>query len=130
MLTKGYIQITQEQEDVKKRRTEVEKKILKNKSLDDELVLLKDRFTEIAVLTDFQKRGYELEKFLYDLFLLYNLQPKGSFKIFGEQIDGAFTFQGTDYLLEAKWKQQVNRSDLASFCYKVETKFKTAIGFL
>lgn len=34
------------------------------------------------------------------------------------------------YLLEAKWKQQVGRSDLASFCYKVETKFKTAVGLM
>lgn len=79
---------------------------------------------------DLQKRGFELEKFLYDLLLLYELEPKGSFKNYGEQIDGAFTFQGTDYLLEAKWKKQVDRGELASFCYKVETKFKTAVGLL
>ncbi|TWF39614.1 hypothetical protein FHW36_10551 [Chitinophaga polysaccharea] len=129
-LTKGYIEVTKEQDEAKKRKIESEKKILKNKSLNEELSILKDKFNSIATNKDFQKRGFELEKFLYDLFLLYDLEPKGSFKIYGEQIDGAFTFQGADYLLEAKWKSQVSRGDLATFCYKVETKFKTAVGLL
>ena len=130
MQTKGYIQLTEEQEDAKKRRAETEKKIIKSKSLEDELTALKLRFYEISLIKDLQKRGYELEKFLTGLFLLYELDPKGSFKNYGEQIDGAFTFDGTDYLLEAKWTRQVDRSDLASFCYKVETKFKISAGLL
>lgn len=128
--TKGYIQITQEQEEAQKRKVEAERKINKNKSLNDELSVLKDRFNLMTTSKDLQKRGFELEKFLYDLLLLYELEPKGSFKNHGEQIDGAFTFQGTDYLLEAKWKKQVDRGELATFCYKVETKFKTAVGLL
>lgn len=128
--TKGYIQITQEQEDSRKRKLEVEKRIAKTKSLDDELSVLKDRFTTISMIKDKQKRGFELEPFLNDLFLLYDLDPKGSFKNYGEQIDGAFTFENTDYLLEAKWKQQVNRGDLATFTYKVESKLKIAMGLV
>jgi hypothetical protein len=128
--TKGYIQITKEQEEAQKRKIETEKRIIQNKSLAEELAILKDRFASLATNKDLQKRGFELERFLYDLFLLYELEPKGSFKNYGEQIDGSFTFHGTDYLLEAKWKRQVDRSDLATFCYKVETKFKTAVGLL
>lgn len=128
--TKGYIQKTKEQEEAQKRKTETETKIIQNKSLSDELNKLKERFNKLATLKDLQKRGFELEKFLYDLFLLYELEPKGSFKNYGEQIDGAFTFQGTDFLLEAKWKKQVDRGELATFCYKVETKFKTAVGLM
>lgn len=128
--TKGYIQVTKEQEEAQKRKVEAEKRIIQNKSLAEELAGLKDRFTSLATNRDLQKRGFELERFLYDLFLLYELEPKGSFKNYGEQIDGSFTFHGTDYLLEAKWKRQVDRSDLATFCYKVETKFKTAAGLL
>lgn len=128
--TKGYIQITKEQEEAQKRKVETEKRIIQNKSLADELATLRDRFNLLATNKDLQKRGFELERFLYDLFLLYELEPKGSFKNYGEQIDGSFTFHGTDYLLEAKWKRQVDRSDLATFCYKVETKFKTAVGLL
>lgn len=128
--TKGFIQISREKEDANKRKNEAAKRINQNKSLSEELAVLKDRFNVLAMTKDLQKRGFELEKFLYDLFLLYELEPKGSFKNYGEQIDGAFTFQGTDYLLEAKWKRQVDRGELASFCYKVETKFKTAVGLL
>jgi len=128
--TKGYIQLSKEQEEAKIRRIDAEKKSIKSISLSEDLDNLKIRFNQLATCKDLQKRGFELEKFLYDLFLLYELEPKGSFKNYGEQIDGAFTFQGTDFLLEAKWKRQVDRSELASFCYKVETKFKTAVGLL
>lgn len=128
--TKGYIQITQEQDESRKRKLEVEKRIAKSKSLDEELNTLKQRFTTISMIKDKQKRGFELEPFLNDLFLLYDLDPKGSFKNYGEQIDGAFTFDNTDYLLEAKWKQQVNRGDLATFTYKVESKLKIAMGLV
>jgi hypothetical protein len=129
-LTKGFTQQSKEQEAILKRRSEQEKKIKASKSLAEELSVLKNRFNALATTKNFQRRGYELEKFLYDLFTLYDLEPKGSFKNEGEQIDGAFTFQGADYLLEAKWKSQVDRNDLADFCHKVETKFKTAVGLL
>lgn len=128
--TKGYIQITKEQEEVRKRRENTESKIARNKSLETELQQLRTLFNKLATNNNFQQRGFEFEKFLNELFQLYELDPKGSFKNFGEQIDGAFTFDGTDYLLEAKWKQQVNRSDLATFTYKVDSKLKIAMGLL
>ena len=128
--TKGYIQISQEQEEATKRRQNAENTIAKNKSLEIELLELKEKFNKIAINKNLQQRGYDLEKFLTELFLLYELDPKGSFKIYGEQIDGAFTFDGTDYLLEAKWKQQVDRGELASFTYKVDSKLKIAMGLL
>lgn len=126
--TKGYIQISQEQEEATKRRQSIEIKIAKNKSLENELLELKEKFNKIALNNNLQQRGYDLEKFLTELFLLYELDPKGSFKNYGEQIDGAFTFDGTDYLLEAKWKRQVDRGELASFTFKVESKLKIAMG--
>ncbi|UOE51320.1 hypothetical protein MTO98_09540 [Mucilaginibacter sp. SMC90] len=129
-LTKGHIQKSKEEEEASKRRIEYEKKIAQRKNLSEELLLLKETFNGLVISKDLQKRGFALEKFLHDIFMLFELDPKGSFKIFGEQIDGSFTFHATDYLLEAKWKRQVDRSDLASFCYKVETKFKTAVGLL
>lgn len=48
-----------------------------------------------------QKRGYEFEQFLNSLFNLFDLDPKCSYKISGEQIDGAFTHDNQDYLIEA-----------------------------
>lgn len=128
--TKGYIQLTKEQDEARKRKLEIEKRIAKNKSLESELNELKIKFYKIATNKNLQQRGYDLEKFLNELFLLYELDPKGSFKNYGEQVDGAFTFDGTDYLLEAKWKRQVDRGDLASFCNKVESKLRISIGLL
>ncbi|WP_418502096.1 hypothetical protein [Flagellimonas sp.] len=128
--TRGYIQITKEQEEAKKRREKSESQIAKNKTLQSELDDLKKLFNKLATNTNFQQRGFEFEKFLNELFQLYELDPKASFKNHGEQIDGAFTFDGTDYLLEAKWKQQVNRTDLATFTFKVENKLKIAMGLL
>lgn len=129
-VTKGYIQISRDKEDIAKRKQESEKLIQKSRSLQDDLDKLKSQFGEIASNTNHQKRGYLLEKFLYDLFLLHDLEPKGGFKSNGEQIDGAFTFHNSDYLLEAKWSRQVDRNDLADFCHKVETKLKSALGLL
>lgn len=127
---KGHSQISHEDTEARRIKLETEKNIAKNKSLADELDVLKNRFTTISLMKDKQKRGFELEPFLTDLFHLYDLDPKGSFKNYGEQIDGAFTFDHTDYLLEAKWKRQVDRGDLATFSYKVESKLKIAMGLI
>ena len=128
--SKDFTQTTNEQEESIKRKIKSAQKTKAALSLGEELMDLKNKFNEIAVNKNFQHRGFQFEKFLYELFLLFDLEPKGSFKIFGEQIDGAFTFHNTDYLLEAKWATQVNRSDIATFCFKVETKFKNTAGLL
>lgn len=128
-LTKGYFEVTKDQEAAKVRKLEAERNLKKVVSLEDELNALKQDFYKIASNQNFQQRGFEFEKFLYDLFLIYDLEPKESFKIYGEQIDGAFTFQGNDYLLEAKWKSEVNRSDLAHFCFKVEANLRQPLDY-
>jgi hypothetical protein len=47
----------------------------------------------------------------------------------GEQIDGAFSLEGTEYLFEAKWqKEPVNKADLAIFSDKVRTKLENTLG--
>lgn len=67
--------------------------------------VLKQRFLEFYQESDAQRRGYLLEKLLYDLFDLFDLEPRGSFKLKAEQIDGALVLDGDDLLLEAKWQQ-------------------------
>ena len=39
-------------------------------------------------------RGFEFERFLGELFEVYDLAPRSSFRLVGEQIDGSFQFQG------------------------------------
>lgn len=84
----------------------------------------------IALLSaDEQPRGYGLEKLLRELFELFDLDPKASFKIAGEQIDGAFTFDGIDYLLEARWqKELVEPAALDAFDGKIRRKLENTLG--
>ncbi|MBS1703683.1 MAG: hypothetical protein JST12_18615 [Armatimonadetes bacterium] len=90
---------------------------------------LKAGLNELVAMEDSQKRGFKLEKLLRELFELFDLDPKASFRIVGEQIDGAFTFDGTDFLLEAKWqKTQTACSDLDSFGKKIERKLENTLG--
>lgn len=129
-LVTGHVKLSNDDEEARKRKLAAEQMIQTNKSLASELGNLRVAFNELTISKNHQRRGYDFEKFLYNLFLLYELEPKGSFKNYGEQIDGAFTFQGADYLLEAKWARQVEQGDIANFCFKVESKFKTSIGLL
>jgi hypothetical protein len=48
-------------------------------------------------------RGYAFELWLNELFKVFKMDPKGSFRNTGEQIDGSFRVDGAYYLMEAKW---------------------------
>jgi Restriction endonuclease len=66
---------------------------------------------------------------LYDIFELFDLDPKAAFKNVGEQIDGAFALQGTEYLFEAKWhKAPVSIQALDGFAAKVGRKLDNTLG--
>ena len=70
-----------------------------------------------------QKRGFEYEKFLSELFAAYGLNPKTPFRVKGEQIDGSFKLGGDTYLVEAKWQAgQTGLADLLTFSGKVSGK--------
>jgi len=73
------------------------------RSHDQVLRSLKERFTEMWSMSDAQARGRQFEGLLNDLFALVDLHPRASYSLESEQIDGAFTFQTDDYLLEARW---------------------------
>ncbi len=66
---------------------------------------------------------------MYDIFELFDLDPKASFRNTGEQIDGAFSLEGTEYLFEAKWqKGLINAADLDAFAGKVRRKLENTLG--
>lgn len=82
---------------------------------------------ELKGLTDFadtpQARGFAFEKFLYNFFNANGLEPRGSFKLVGEQIDGSFLLYNEVYLLEAKWtSRKIDKGDLVIFNEKVSSK--------
>lgn len=80
---------------------------------------------------DPQRRGYEFEKFLKDVFDAYGLAARASFRLRGEQIDGSLALGQETYLLEAKWTSaQVDGATLRSFNAKVEDKARWSRGLM
>jgi restriction endonuclease Mrr len=127
--TKGYFDAIEELNKAAEKRVENLEKVKLTISFTEKLESLKKDFFDIAISDTPQQRGYKLEKLLNEIFLLFDLQPKAAFKITGEQIDGSFTFDNNDYLLEAKWqKALVNAGDLYKFGGKISGKLKNTLG--
>ena len=92
---------------------------------------LKSEFGRIAQMKNAQSRGYAFEKFLTKLFQTFDITIRGSYKIDGEQIDGAFTLDNMDYLLEAKWQSApIDAPDISIFSDKVDNKLDNTLGLL
>ncbi|VDN47061.1 conserved protein of unknown function [Petrocella atlantisensis] len=118
-----------EESAIKKRRLENMKKIQSSQAVMSKLDSIKSRYFSLVGAKNVQSRGYELEKIMYDVFELFDLDPKASFRNVGEQIDGAFTLESTDFLFEAKWQQYAsNASDLDSFSGKIRRKLDNTLG--
>jgi len=80
------------------------------------------KLQEIMNLTP-QERGYVFEKFLKELFEVFWLKPRSSFRIIGEQIDGSLELDGETYLIEAKWEsKKTGIQDLLGFNGKITGK--------
>ncbi len=121
--------LEKEKDDIIKRQQLAAEKLQQSQAVRQKLEEIKKKYLALVSSLSPQTRGFELEKVMYDLFELFDLDPKASFKNLGEQIDGAFSLEGTDYLFEAKWqKEMVNKADLASFSDKVNTKLENTLG--
>ena len=95
----------------------------------DDLESLKSRFIELQKEADAHQRGYAFESLLAEMFLLYDLEPRLAYTISLEQIDGSFTFETDDYIIEARWRSKpADRGDADIFASKVRRKGKNAVG--
>ncbi len=125
----GYFKLKEEKEKAEERKSIFLSMQKEKESFSNMISVLKDDFTRLIMESNSQKRGFSLEKFLNSLFALFDLEPKESFRIAGEQIDGSFTFDGNDFLLEAKWQEkQVDLGDLYKFGGKIEGRLKLTLG--
>lgn len=93
----GYEELLAEHEGAADRRRVAYQTALQKQAVRDRLADLGRQFYEIISPADPQGRGYKLEHLLRDLFELVDLDPKASFRVVREQIDGAFTFDKSDY---------------------------------
>ncbi len=127
--TSGFQQIWDEKQQVEERRNAYSEKLEKIHSFKSQLEKLNKEYCQLAISNNLQERGYRLEAILKELFDLFDLDPKASFKIEGEQLDGAFTFDGADFLFEAKWQNELVRANaLDSLSSKVQRKLDNTLG--
>lgn len=125
----GYFQLKEEQEKVEARRSVFANIQKEKESFANMIGVLKDDFMRLVAEPNPRIRGFAFEKFLNSLFELFDLEPKESFRIVGEQIDGSFTFDGNDFLMEAKWqKDPIDLGDLYKFGGKIEGRLKLTLG--
>jgi hypothetical protein len=81
------------------------------------------RLRKLRADPDHQRRGYALEELLRELFALEGLQPCKSFRVVGQQIDGAFVWRNRTFLLEAKWTEApAAGGDFGAFTFKLKGK--------
>lgn len=125
----GHQNIQKELEEAKQRRDKIQARQIRLNRTKHILSKLKKDFYSWSASTDRQGSGFALERIIYGLFELSDLDPKGSFKVTGEQIDGAFSFNYEEYLLETKWRNNpISLSDLDSFSCKIGRKFENTLG--
>jgi len=104
-------------QQIKRRATEA-KKI----DYDSELAKVREQFLNAEKLTP-QKKGYELEKIFPQLMRISGIPVEESFRITGEQIDGAIKYDGNYYLVELKWTTSPSaHQEVSSLYVKVEGK--------
>jgi len=126
---KGYFKVEEEKKEIERRKKKTLDYLKSIKRNQEQVELLKQEFFELTMENNHQKRGIKLEAFLNKLFTLFDLNPKKSFVLKDEQIDGAFTFENNDYLLEAKWqKDPVETGDLKKFAGTLNDKLKNTLG--
>ena len=98
------------------------------RAIADELDRLRSLFL-LFFMNAPQTRGYELETLLNELFALFDIDAKAPFRIQGEQIDGAFSLEGSEFILEAKWQQAPTPlTDLDIFSAKIKRKLDNTLG--
>lgn len=128
-LVESHAEVKRDEEESLERQKHFRERIRESVAIRKKLDELMKQFTSIAMDMKPQQRGFELERLMLDIFELFDLDPKAAFRNLGEQIDGAFTLEGTDYLFEAKWqKDPVAVQDLDAFSAKVGRKLENTLG--
>jgi hypothetical protein len=110
---------------------DLSKKLSSNSDFSRSLSDLHKEFLEMHAINDFQKRGYAFEALINKTFSLFEISTRNSFKNGGEQIDGAFSIDGTEYLMEAKWtKNLIGIDEIDVFSSKISRKLDNTLGLL
>lgn len=118
-------EIVRNQND-EKRDKEVKKKATKKEpSFSEQLKVLENKFYEISGHKP-QTRGKKLEDLFYELMKISGIETEKSYRVVGEEIDGAIKYDGHYYLVELKWhEKKIGQKDISSLYMKVEGKLES-----
>jgi hypothetical protein len=95
----------------------------------DDIERLHHEFLRLHATSDPRARGQEFEGFLGELFGLFDMEPRLKYSLGHEQIDGSFSFDTDDYIVEARWRADpTGREHADVFARKVQRKGKNALG--
>ncbi len=95
----------------------------------DAVQALGHEYFGLLAMDDAQRRGFAFEPWLHRLFDVFDLDPRASFRLEGEQVDGGFTLDNTHFLLEARWRKALaTKDDLGAFRSKVDDKAENTLG--
>jgi len=95
----------------------------------DKLKKLHKTFSDGLTNPNRQAAGYTLEDILRELFGLFEIDYRKSYKTAVEQIDGHVNFEGFDYIVEARWRKgQPTEAEISGFQGKVERKLESTRG--
>jgi hypothetical protein len=116
-------------------RTEADRAQSDRVQRQSDLSTLNTRFLALCGIADdsssTQRRGFEFQTLLRDLFVLYDLDPRGSFAMPGQQVDGSITLDGTFILIEARWQRSpMEPKEVRDFQGKVQTKLDNTLGLM
>ncbi|MEE8431748.1 MAG: hypothetical protein V3S16_10900 [Candidatus Desulfatibia sp.] len=128
-ISKTFVDQQSKLDETEKKRREEYEKIQKNQEINKKLNEIKKEYFSLISSDDPQGRGFKLEKVIKAIFEIFDLDPKASFRVIGEQIDGAFTFESTDFLFEGKWtKDPISIADMDAFAGKLSRKLENTLG--
>jgi hypothetical protein len=127
--TEQYSHALAEQERMEIARVAAAQQVAAARKFSIEIEALRQRFLGMYAMTNAQQRGYDFQDFLDKLFVLSEMEPRLSYVLEREQIDGSVSFDTDDYIVEARWwKDSVGRGDADIFATKVRRKGKNALG--
>jgi hypothetical protein len=121
------IQKKKEREEDRDNRSQEQARVLKARK--EKLESLRGIFNTAIITPDRQAAGYTLEDLLAELFALFEIEFRKSYRTTTQQIDGHFNFAGFDYLVEAKWrKDRPTEQEIGGFKQKVDSKLESTRG--
>jgi hypothetical protein len=127
--TEQYSDAISERERVEAELAAATQQAEASRKVSDELEGLRLRFMEMWGMTDPHQRGYAFQEFLDKLFVLFDLEPRLSYRLEHAEIDGSISFDTDDYIIEARWRKDASSPiDADRFDKKVERKGKNALG--